>query len=158
MDSTSHVSLQKQVTIAIVATDVEKHAALSVRSKVFVHEQGVPQELEQDGYDDLQTTIHFLAHIAGTPIGAARLRPYSPGIGKVERVAVMKTVRNMGIGAILMHILEQEARQRGFEQLKLNAQIQAESFYNKIGYNPVGDKFFDAGIEHVSMVKNLSTK
>lgn len=54
-----------------------------------------------------------------------------------------------------MLAIEGAAREAGFRQLKLNAQIHARRFYEKLGYEPYGESFAEAGIEHIAMVKAL---
>ncbi|WP_429843935.1 GNAT family N-acetyltransferase [Brevibacillus sp. FIR094] len=139
-----------------VTTEQELADALSVRRAVFIEEQEVPEELEIDEHDTLHGgTIHFVAYRDGKPVGASRVRNYAPGVGKIERVAVAKTERGTGLGRQIMLAIEELAKQHGYDSLKLNAQTQAQRFYEKLGYEPFGDLFDDAGIEHIAMVKSI---
>lgn len=54
-----------------------------------------------------------------------------------------------------MHKMEDIAREQGISKLKLNAQTHAENFYKKLGYETVSGLFMDAGIPHVTMVKEI---
>ncbi len=142
----------------IVKADSPRHLAdaLHVRRSVFVEEQGVPEALEVDEHDALDRgTVHFVAYMDGLPVGAGRLRPYDGGGGKVERVAVLQPARGTGIGRKIMLAIERAAREAGFRQLKLNAQIHARRFYEKLGYEPYGEPFEEAGIAHIAMAKEL---
>jgi len=48
------------------------------------------------------------------------------------------------------------ARDRGFERLRLDSQIRAVGFYERLGYEVIdGEPFTDAGIPHRSMAKEL---
>ncbi|ASJ54899.1 GNAT family N-acetyltransferase [Brevibacillus formosus] len=139
-----------------VTTEQELADALSVRRVVFIEEQEVPEELEIDEHDTLDGgTIHFVTYRNGKPVGASRIRTYAPGVGKIERVAVAKTERGTGLGRQIMLAMEELAKQHGYDSLKLNAQTQAQRFYEKLGYEPFGDLFDDAGIEHIAMVKSI---
>ena len=40
-------------------------------------------------------------------------------------------------------------------EMKLNAQMSAVRFYEKLGYEIVSEEFMDAGIPHVTMIKAL---
>lgn len=125
--------------------------ALSVRDAVFVDEQGVPEELEVDEYED--DALHFVAYDAdGDPVGAARLREYEDRVGKVERVAVLESRRGEGWGDDLMDALEDAAADR-YDELYLHAQLPAAGFYDRRGYEREGDEFAEAGIPHVAMRK-----
>ena len=40
--------------------------------------------------------------------------------------------------------------------VELHAQVHAAGFYDRAGYSPYGDRYLEAGIEHVSMRKELT--
>ncbi|QSG06928.1 GNAT family N-acetyltransferase [Halapricum desulfuricans] len=127
--------------------------ALSVRTDVFVEEQGVPAEIEVDEHES--TATHFVAYDDGAAIGTARLREPEEAIGKVERLAVRAEYRDDGVGTALMERVEAAAREREFERLRLHSQVRAAPFYASLGYERVGDQFEEAGIPHVEMRKSL---
>lgn len=127
--------------------------AFTIRKKVFVEEQRVPENLEIDEYED--EAIHFLAYVNGKPAGTARMRWLDEHTAKAERVAVIKRFRGSGIGRVLMDALEAAAKQRQVKTIVLHAQIQARPFYERLGYETYGELFLDAGIEHVAMKKNI---
>lgn len=136
-----------------VSTDEELQAALAVRRDVFVEEQGVPEHRELDGKDDEAT--HFVASDGGDPVGAARLREYEEGVGKVERVAVVESRRGEGLGRDLMDAVEEAAAERGYDELVLHAQVPVVAFYERLGYEITSEEFEDAGIPHREMRKRL---
>jgi predicted GNAT family N-acyltransferase len=148
--------MNKLYQIHAVRSEQEMADALLVRRRVFIEEQQVPEEIEIDEYDQAGSgTVHFVAYAGDQPVGASRLRPYAPGVGKVERVAVLSSERGTGLGRQIMLTLEEAARRQGYRKLKLNAQTHAQRFYEKLGYTPVGDVFEEAGIEHIAMEKEL---
>ncbi|SEO79762.1 Predicted N-acyltransferase, GNAT family [Halogranum amylolyticum] len=140
-----------------LADDEEKRDdAFAVRRAVFVDEQGVPEELEWDEYEE--TATHFVAYDAGRPVGAARFREYEldgDRVCKVERVAVLEDSRGEDWGRRLMESLEAEAADAEFDRFYLHAQTSAREFYDRLGYEQVGDEFLEADIPHVKMVKRL---
>ena len=84
-------------TVKTVAWKSASSELLAVRRTVFVVEQGVPEEEEQDEHDVV--AIHFLATDAkGTALGTARLLP----TGRIGRVAVLREWRRHGVGRTLM--------------------------------------------------------
>jgi predicted GNAT family N-acyltransferase len=145
----------------VVRADGEERLADAhdVRESVFVDEQGVPSDLEYDEWDEDPRTVHLVAYSAsedGEAVGAARLRPYREGVGKVQRVAVREAVRGEGWGRRLMAELEATARAAGYERLELDAQIHAVAFYERLDYTVTSEEtFLDAGIPHHSMAKDL---
>lgn len=134
-------------------TSEDKSDAFCVRRRVFVEEQRVPMELEIDEYEDEAT--HFVAYIDGEPVGTARLRWKDHLTAKAERVAVLKPYRGNGVGKLLMQALEEEARRKNATSIQLHAQIQAQQFYERLGYKAYGDLFFDANIKHIAMKKTF---
>jgi predicted GNAT family N-acyltransferase len=75
----------------------------------------------------------------------------------VERVAVLPESRGSGLGRDLMLAVEAHARKIGQRQLVLHAQASVVEFYDKLGWQSVGPRFFEAGIEHQKMEKRLGT-
>lgn len=140
--------------IKIAITPEELKAVYDIRSEVFIKEQHVPQEEEMDDYD--KTAIHFIVSDDGNPVGAARMRFTEDGYGKLERICVLKSQRGKSIGKKLIEKMEKEIIIQDFQKAKLNAQTHAVDFYQKLGYDVISDEFMDAGIPHVTMVKNLS--
>lgn len=133
---------------------VDFHAALddlrTVRDEVFVGEQGVPVEIEHDALDPL--CAHVIARLLdGTPVGTARLTPDR----HIGRMAVRAPWRGRGIGDALLLALVDEARKRGWPDVHLNAQVSAIGFYERHGFHPEGERFFEAGIEHQAMARGL---
>ena len=137
------------------ASDDALELCRRIRQEVFVVEQQVPSGLEWDGLD--ADSEHFVAFMtstndAATPVGTARLRIF-PEFAKAERVAVLASGRRRGVGLELMRALEVRAEVLGAVQVRLNAQIVAESFYKSLGYERVGAPFEEAGIPHIAMRK-----
>jgi predicted GNAT family N-acyltransferase len=124
--------------------------AQAVRTAVFVDEQKIPAELEWDVMD--AQCLHAVAYDAqGKPIGTGRLLPD----GHIGRMAVLSTARSCGVGAEILRQLMAQAKIRGMFTVQLNAQISAEPFYQREGFNREGELFMEAGIQHVHMNKTL---
>ena len=139
--------------VRVADTDRAREDAFAVRRTVFVDEQGVDEDLEYDAHDE--TATHFVAYDGDEPVGAARLREYADGVGKVERVAVLESHREDGVGRAVMAAVEDRARADGLESLKLHSQTRAAGFYRGLGYERYGEEFEEAGIPHVEMRKSL---
>lgn len=137
------------------ATDRE--ALLGIRASVFIEEQHVPPDLERDGDDE--RAVHVLARTQdGTAIGTARLlldgngdAPADPATGRIGRMAVLPDWRRRGVGATLLRTLLEFARERRLPRVSLHAQHDAIPFYQRYGFERLGDEFTEAGIRHVSM-------
>ncbi|WP_078550680.1 GNAT family N-acetyltransferase [Litchfieldia alkalitelluris] len=136
----------------IATNENELKDAFAVRREVFVSEQQVPEELEIDEFDD--TATHIVLYDNESPVGAGRFRIID-GIGKAERICVLASHRKHGAGRLIMDKIEDAAKEQELHKLKLNAQTHAEPFYLRLGYKTVSDVFMDAGIPHVTMIKEL---
>lgn len=141
------------MNIQLVTTQKQLEDAYYVRMKVFVEEQLVPAEEEIDQFEDVST--HFILYDEQQrPAGAGRIRILDK-IGKVERICVMPAARSKGAGTIIMNALEEYGTKQDIHTFKLNAQIQAIPFYEKLGYRIVSEEFLDAGIPHKTMIKDM---
>ncbi len=120
-------------------------ALKSIRHRVFIVEQGIPEALEWDEHDAV--SVHALALIDGQPAGCARLLPD----GHIGRMAVLPALRGQGVGTALLHGLIDCARQRGLDRVQLHAQLHALAFYEKAGFFAEGEDFDEVGIRHRRM-------
>ncbi|MFE9766513.1 GNAT family N-acetyltransferase [Streptomyces sp. NPDC005808] len=155
------MSASYEVRVAEDAPDRE--ACFAVRKEVFVGEQGVPEDIEYDAYDD--GALHVLAVRAdGVPLGTGRLlygeaaAAKTDGdvtVGSLGRLAVTREARGLGVGAALVRGIEDAARARGLAAVDLHAQTHALGFYERLGYVAYGAEFPDAGIAHRAMRKTL---
>ncbi|MFC3801269.1 GNAT family N-acetyltransferase [Cohnella sp. GCM10012308] len=141
----------------LVTEQSELEMGLSVRMEVFVQEQGVSPDEEVDGYDVSPSACrHFLVTDEGRPAAAARWKTFEPGIAKLQRIAVRLPYRGRSIGRLIVSAMEEDAAKLGYESAILDAQCSAEAFYQKLGYATISaEPFYDAGILHVRMSKNL---
>lgn len=129
--------------------------ASQVRTEVFVHEQGVPIEMEWDEEDE--TAIHALAcNRLGLPVATGRLLQPAPGLARIGRMAVNRVLRGAGLGREVLSALMQAATERGDHEVLLHAQRSAQGFYQRLGFATRGEPFDEAGIPHIEMFKRLT--
>jgi predicted GNAT family N-acyltransferase len=132
-------------------------AALAVRTRVFVDEQGVPLDEEIDEHDRSDAgAVHALASEGDVPVGAGRYYVADPQTVQIGRMAVEAPRRGGGVGRALLDALLGEARRRGFTRAHLHAQAYACEFYRKAGFFEDGPPLWDAGILHLPMTLNLA--
>jgi predicted GNAT family N-acyltransferase len=133
------------------ATWREDQAALqAVRIPVFVVEQKVDAREE---FDEVDPICHHLLAINsnGDPIGTGRVDSH----GKIGRMAVLPEWRQHGVGRAILQKAIEVARAHGLERVYLHSQVSAVGFYQREGFAGYGEQFFEAGIEHVAMERNL---
>lgn len=143
------------MNVKIAKENKEQGDAFRIRETVFVQEQKVPPEEELDQFD--KTATHFVGYEDGIPIAASRLR-FIDDSGKLERICVLKPHRLKSYGKQIIKAMEEEILNNDYSQAKLNAQTHATTFYEQLGYEIISEEFIDAGIPHVTMVKNLKDR
>lgn len=136
------------------ATSEEVRDALRVREQVFCQEQGVARELEIDGRDGAALHLVALEPEGERVIGTLRLL-LGDGSAKVGRVAVERDWRCHGIASRMLDLALVRARERGCEQARLAAQVEATGLYERAGFAVESDPFEQAGIAHVWMGRRL---
>ena len=124
--------------------------AYSIRKRVFIEEQGVPEEMELDEHDP--SAWHALAYLNSECIGTARLVTLPGNVGRIGRMAVLPMHRRKGIGGGLLRALLELSKSQGIPQLELHAQLSAMPFYEQFGFIAQGDIYDEAGIAHRDMI------
>src|SRR5476651_2711922 len=92
------IKMSKTIEVKKVSDPASLEQVFAIRREVFVIEQDCPPELEWEFEDE---SIHFLATIDGEPGGACRWRKTDKGY-KLERFAVLKKFRGLGVGQELV--------------------------------------------------------
>ncbi|MCF0111646.1 MAG: GNAT family N-acetyltransferase [Erysipelotrichaceae bacterium] len=123
-----------------------------VRRDVFVLEQNVTPVIEQDETDDW--CIHLVAYDNDLAIATCRII-LTDDKAVIGRLAVRKEYRRQKVASALLRYTEQlpEVKEKG--RITLHAQMSAYPLYEKCGYTPFGEHFYEAGIEHVEMEKYI---
>jgi predicted GNAT family N-acyltransferase len=130
----------------------ERAAAIRLRRRVFVEEQGVPERDEVDGRDG--EGVHLVAVDDGRIVGTLRL-VFVGATVQLSRLAIDVSHRRQGIASRLLRAADAEVQGRGARRVVLHAQTYAQDLYLSHGYRPRGPMFVEAGIEHVAMEKSL---
>ena len=89
-------------------------------------------------------------------IGCCVLTPRDKDQVQLRQMAVTPGLQGKGIGAAIIGFAEEVARERHFEFLMMHARDPVIDFYKKCGYDIVGEQFFEVGIGHHKMRKQLS--
>ena len=137
------------IHVRTVSSKSELKRAFAIRLRVFVKEQGVPQEIELDRDDP--RAMHLLAIVSGKAVGTARV-VMRGGSAKIGRMAVLKSYRRKGVGIRLLKRAVQMARRTGAKKIYLHAQVPVIGFYENLTFRCLGPVFDEAGIPHRKMV------
>ena len=141
--------MKTTVRVKKISSKKELERAFRIRIRVFVREQGVPEEIEVD-VDDQRAT-HLLAYIQGKAVGTARL-VMRQGSAKIGRMAVLKSHRRKGVGKNLLRRAIATAKRQEARKIYLHAQAAVIGFYESVGFRAIGPIFDEAGIPHRKMI------
>ncbi len=137
------------INIKTATTKKDKDKCFSIRRNVFVKEQNILEKIEFD--DESIDATYFIAQYKNVYVGTARCRLTDFGI-KLERFAVLKSYRNLGVGKQLaLYILNSIKNEK---LIYLHAQETVINFYSKLGFKRSGSQFFEAEIPHQKMIYN----
>ncbi len=141
-----------------IETSIVKYPNLKecydVRYKVFVEEQKFDEEIEIDEIDNI--AYHVLIKLNGEAVATARF--FKKEIWKIGRVCVLKEVRNLKLGNLLMNEIEKQLIKLDVNKVYLTSQLQAVGFYEKNNFIKEGEIFLEEGCEHIKMYKLLKDK
>ncbi len=154
---------EPMLDVRVGAWQVLGTAARAVRTAVFIEEQNIPVAMEWDDADE--AAVHAVAfNRFGHALATGRLLASAPQaegsvvverIGRIGRMATLQAVRGSGVGRAVLEALLAAAGQRGDAQCVLHAQLSAQPFYTRTGFQPHGPVFSEAGIAHIEMTRRL---
>lgn len=129
----------------------EKEEWRMVREKVFMEEQGFQNE-----FDEIDAiALHLCLYVNGKIAGCGRLFEQEKDCYAIGRVALLKEYRKGGYGSKILEALKEEAKRLKARKLVLSAQCQAVPFYEKNGYQCVGEVYLDEHCPHIHMEQEL---
>ncbi|MCK4608882.1 MAG: GNAT family N-acetyltransferase [Gammaproteobacteria bacterium] len=127
---------------------------MALREEVFTFEQKCT-ERDLDGLD--KEAIHIYAVENDGLFAVARILPpgvYRPNIVSFGRLAIKQSYRSKGYGkAIMCHVIQYIDRHYPDIPIEFSAQLYLQHFYEELGFKAIGDVYEEAGIAHISMVK-----
>lgn len=142
------------MTIKIIQHNSKEYEQMiRLRIRALLEPIGVPAhyivpEKEKDDF--------FIAAFEGAEmIGCCVLSPKENWLIQLRQMAVRPDHQGKRIGAAIIQFAEETARKNGFTSLMMHARNPVIDFYKKCGYQISGDDFFEVGIGHHKMQKNL---
>ena len=124
-----------------------------IRESVFVQEQKFTNEFDDVDKDAYHVVLYLGDRPAAT--GRAFAQDEQGTTFLLGRIAVLKEYRKQHLGSRVVAALEAKARELGGGKAVLSAQLQARPFYEKLGYQAVGDVYNDEHCPHIKMEKRL---
>jgi predicted GNAT family N-acyltransferase len=88
-------------------------------------------------------------------IGCCVLTPKDNTLIQLRQMTVRQDYRGKNIGAAIVEFAEEVAKENNFSVLMMHARDPVINFYKKCGYEIEGDQFFEVGMGHHKMQKQL---
>lgn len=101
-------------------------------------EENRTEYLQYNKLDDIHDVV--VAYENDVPVGSASFKKYDDECAEIKRVFVKKEYRGRGISNILMKMLEERAREKGFKYFILESGeplVSAMALYRKSGYKVI---------------------
>jgi predicted GNAT family N-acyltransferase len=138
--------------------DAEWESYYELRYQVLRAPWGQPRDSK--GSDEDVPMVHaMIADHRKRAVAVGRLLILSPTEGQIRSMATAEDMRGQGLGQQIIRYLEQAARDAGITVITINARKDAIPFYEKLGYERVGEGPLLFGkIPHAAMRKKLTPK
>ena len=134
-------------------TAAELFSIYKLRAEVFVVEQNCPY---QDNDDADKTAYHLWLSDEEGIAAYARVLPADVTTGEIFVGRVIAKRRRCGLGKRIVTEGVRLAKDvLGADTVYINAQTQAQGFYEKCGFSVISDEFMEDGIPHVKMMRKL---
>jgi predicted GNAT family N-acyltransferase len=88
-------------------------------------------------------------------IGCCVLTPKDNTLIQLRQMTVRQDYRGKNIGAAIVEFAEEVAKENNFSVLMMHARDPVINVYKKCGYEIEGDQFFEVGMGHHKMQKQL---
>jgi len=126
---------------------------LELRDKVLRKPLGM--SLSDDNLEADKNDIHIGAFVDNKLVGVLILTRLNQNEVKMRQVAVGEEMRSKKIGSKMVAYAELFSSNLQYTTMVLNARKTAVGFYEKLGYNKVGNEFLEINIPHFKMYKFL---
>ncbi len=121
-----------------------------LRKPIGMSKQTVKDDLEKESY-------HLMVvNKKDKVIGSGRLHFNNKKEGQIRYMAVSDSIQRKGLGTSIVLELEIMAKEKGAQEMVLNARENAINFYLSLGYKEIEPYQSDTGIPHTTMSKELT--
>ena len=88
-------------------------------------------------------------------LGCCMLVEMEPGVVRLRQLAVLNNLQGKGVGTAILQFSENLARDLGYNKITMHARKNTVDFFEKLGYQTVGEEFIEITIPHFEMHKEL---
>lgn len=106
---------------------------------------------------DLEKSDTLIAAFENQKIlGCCILSEFESQIIQLRQMAVAADQQYRGIGAKIISFAQNYCLQNQYKSIFLHARATAVVFYQKLGYKVIGEEYFEVGLSHFNMEKQLT--
>jgi putative N-acetyltransferase (TIGR04045 family) len=147
-----------RVICKIAETEEERQGHFAVRYAVFIEEQGLFEDSDIDEYDRHAVPLVAVDRDTGDIVGAVRCYEAEDGVWYGGRLAVLKEARlnTNAIGPRLCKLAEKVVIERGCHRFLAYIQLQNVRFFERLGWQKVGEPVLHFGQPHQIMQASLA--
>ena len=127
---------------------------VDLRMKVLLDPIGIPRSYIDPEKERMDILIG--AFEKDQLIGCCILTHVDEDTLQLRQMAVDHAIQKKGIGAAIVTYAEDVAKTKGYTTLMMHARDNVLGFYKRCGYQVDGQQFFEVGIGHHKMKKQLA--
>lgn len=142
-----------ELSCRMVADPADLVAHHRIRHEVFVVEQGLFADSDEDTHDTDPRTVHLIGLIGKVPAGTVRLWPRGDGTWKGDRLAVVRGKRHIGLGRPLVQLAVRTAAGLGGSRMHAQVQVANVQFFQTLGWacDGAAQDYLGAPHQHMSI-------
>lgn len=128
-----------------------------LRNRVLLRPIGIPDF----GWEHNDANSwHFIATKGGKVIGCVVLVRLDQAATKTQliQMAVEHELQGQGVGRMLVEHLIAFASENRVREIQIHAREDVTAFYERVGFEIVGEPFEEVGIKHRHMLKQLNSE
>lgn len=145
----------EQYTIAEPSTADELEKYYELRFEILRKPWKQPKSSTKDEWENISIHVLMLDE-KQEAVAVGRLQLNNGEEGQIRSMAVRNHLQGKGLGSEIVKFIEQKANEKELKYIVLDARENAVKFYEKHGYQVVGESYLLFGvIKHFKMKKNL---
>jgi predicted GNAT family N-acyltransferase len=134
------------------------HQAAQIRYRLFYQEHNISFESIFDAGEEQALHLAVIERISDRVLAYGQIRQNSPDEFQIHQMVVLPELQGQGLGTQILQGSIAAAIERGARLLLLNARVAKAQFYQKFGFEPLGDVFPSSmtGVPHIKMQKQIA--
>ena len=137
----------------ILITTPAYEEMIALRLKVQLDPIGIPRSYIDPAKEAADLLLG--AYLDDSLVACCILTRVSDEVVQLRQMAVESSLQKQGTGAALLSYAETVAKEKGYAQMIMHARDSVLTFYTKCGYAVCSEPFFEVGIAHHKMCKQL---